>query len=127
MDKPSDRATYVRCCHTNPQAPERTSNAEDSIMHRYPSIAAATLLCIFVLPGHAAEAGSQQADACWRKAFLAGDADATAACYAADAVMWPPGGSMATGNKAIRDSYAKFFADNKVTNIELKPLGDKTV
>ncbi|WP_267222157.1 YybH family protein [Dyella silvae] len=95
-------------------------------MHRYLSIAA-TLLCVFALPGYAAEAGSQQADACWHKAFLASNADATAACYAADAVMWAPGGTMTTGNKAIRDSYAKFFADNKVTNVELKPMGDKTV
>jgi len=96
-------------------------------MRRPLYIAAATLLCAFALPGHAADLGSAQADACWRKAFLAGDADATAACYAPDAVMWPPGGAMATGTQAIRDGYAKFYADNKVTNVDLKRLGDKTV
>ena len=107
--------------------PQRIPNAEGSIMHRQLHIAAAMLLCVFALPGHASDSGTDQANACWRKAFLASDADATAACYAADAIMWPPGGSMSVGNKAIRDSYAKFFADNKVTNVELKRLGEKTV
>ncbi|AIF49440.1 hypothetical protein HY57_20330 [Dyella japonica A8] len=97
------------------------------MMHRQLHIATAMLLCVFALPSLAAESGPDQADACWHKAFLAGDADATVACYAADAVLWPPGGTMATGTKAIRDSYAKFYADNKVTNIELKRLGEKTV
>jgi len=96
-------------------------------MHRYAYIAAAALLCVFTLPGHAADSGQGKADACWRKAFLAGDADATAACYAPDAVFWPPGGTMATGSKAIRDSYAKFFADNKVATVDIKPLGDRTI
>jgi uncharacterized protein (TIGR02246 family) len=96
-------------------------------MQRPLHIAAAMLLCVFALPGYAADSGTDQANACWRKAFLASNADATAACYATDAIMWPPGGSMAEGNQAIRDSYAKFFADNKVTNVELKPLGGKTV
>lgn len=96
-------------------------------MRRPLHIAAAMLLCVFALPSQAADSGTDQANACWRKAFLAGDADATAACYAADAIMWPPNGSMAMGTKAIRDSYAKFFADNKVTNVDIKRLGDKTV
>ncbi len=96
-------------------------------MHRQLPIAAAMLLCIFALPSQASDSGTDQANTCWRKAFRASDADATAACYAADAIMWPPGGSMAMGTKAIRDSYARFFADNKVTNVDLKRLGEKTV
>jgi uncharacterized protein (TIGR02246 family) len=117
----------VAVARPKPATPRHPSNAEDSIMRRQLPIAATLLLSVFALPGHAADSGTDQANACWRKAFLASDADATAACYAADAIMWPPGGSMASGNKAIRDSYAKFFADNKVTNVELKPLGAKTV
>ncbi|WP_266171085.1 YybH family protein [Dyella subtropica] len=96
-------------------------------MPRLTYIVAGTLLCALSWPGYASDSGADQADACWRKAFLAGDADAEAACYAPDAVLWPPGGPMAMGNKAIHDSYAKFFAEHTVTNVELKRMGSKTM
>ena len=96
-------------------------------MRRHLGIAAAALLCAFALPGHAADSAAEQADACWRKAFLAADVDAVTACYAPDAVLWFPGGPKATGSKGVHDAYAKFFADNKVTNVELKRMGERSM
>lgn len=46
----------------------------------------------------------------WAKAMNASDVDALAACYATDAMMWFPGGGMATGREAIRKGYADYFA-----------------
>jgi uncharacterized protein (TIGR02246 family) len=86
-------------------------------------VATSALLCALSLPGRAAGSGAEQADACWNKAFVAGDADAVTRCYAPDAVLWVPGAPMARGSKAIHDSYARFFAANTVKGVALKPMG----
>ena len=48
---------------------------------------------------------------CFSTAFEAADADAVAACYAEDGIIWFPGGPMAQGREAIRDGFAHFFSE----------------
>ena len=60
---------------------------------------------------------------CWKPAFVAGDADAVAACYAEDAVMYFPGGSAAAGRAAIRDGYAHYFSEYTITDAQLVEVG----
>jgi ketosteroid isomerase-like protein len=86
-----------------------------------------SLLFLFAGAGHAAGSGTGQADGCWRKAFLVGDADAITKCYAPDAVLWFPGGPMAKGSKEIHDGYAGFFSANTVKDAAVKEMGSKTV
>jgi uncharacterized protein (TIGR02246 family) len=64
---------------------------------------------------------------CWLAAFPTGDADAVAACYADDAVMWFPGGPMATGRQAIRDGYAHFFSEYTIQAVSMQVLGHDTM
>ena len=64
---------------------------------------------------------------CFVAGFESGDADAVAACYAEDAVMWFPGGSMAKGRAAIRDGFAHFLADVTITDVELTEMGQETL
>jgi uncharacterized protein (TIGR02246 family) len=64
---------------------------------------------------------------CWLAAFADGDADAVAACYADDAVMWFPGGPMATGRQAIRDGYAHFFSEYSIQDVSTQTLGHETM
>jgi ketosteroid isomerase-like protein len=64
---------------------------------------------------------------CFTSAFKAGNADAVAACYAEDAVMWFPGGAMAKGHTAIRDGYAGYLATVTVKGVALTAMGQETV
>ena len=66
---------------------------------------------------------------CFAAAFKSGNADAVAACYAEDAIIWFPGGSMAKGRTAIRDGFAHFLGgmtvkDAVLTTIDEVAMGD---
>lgn len=67
------------------------------------------------------------AQACWKPAFEASDADAVAQCYAPDAVLWLPGMAMMQGRDAIREGHVGFFSAFKVKSITLTPMGGSTV
>jgi uncharacterized protein (TIGR02246 family) len=73
-----------------------------------------------------ATAADAMAGDCWNKAFVASDADAVALCYAPDAVMWFPGGPMASGRDAIREGYKGFFTGNTIKSAVLSPMGGTT-
>jgi len=60
---------------------------------------------------------------CFSTAFKAGDADAVAACYAEDGIIWFPGGPMAKGRPAIRDGFAHFFTEMKIKDVVLTEIG----
>ncbi len=89
------------------------------------------LLCAGVLAAGGAIAAEPEVSAgdCFVAGFKSGNADAVAACYAEDAIMWFPGGSMATGRTAIRDGFAHFLGgvtvkDAVLTTINEVALGD---
>jgi uncharacterized protein (TIGR02246 family) len=89
---------------------------------------AALALC-----GLALVAGGVRADEpvsagdCFVAATNAGDADAVAACYAEDAVLWFPGGPMVTGREAIRDGFAAYFAGATLKDASLTRVGQEAV
>ena len=84
------------------------------------SLAVALALCTGV--AMAADDGPS-AGACFSQAFLAADADGVAACYAEDAIIWFPGGSMAKGRPAIRDGFAHYFSAMTVKDVRLAEMG----
>lgn len=88
--------------------------------------AASLLLCGLVLvPGWsvAADPPVPSAGDCFKTAFEANDADAVAACYAEDGVIWFPGGPMAKGRAAIRDGFAGYLATMKIKGIKMSEMG----
>ena len=94
-------------------------------MHVQNRLAAGVLLAGLALAGGVAGAAEpQSAGDCFVAAFTASDADAVAACYAEDAIIWFPGGPMARGREAIRDGFAGFFAHMTVKDGVLTPLGE---
>lgn len=60
---------------------------------------------------------------CFTGAFKAGNANAVAACYAEDAVMWFPGGPVAKGRTAIRDGFEGYLSGVTVKDVVLSPMG----
>ena len=72
----------------------------------------------------AAEAPISAAE-CFVTVFKAANADAVAACYAEDAILWFPGGPMAKGRAAIRDGFAGYFAHAVVKQATLSPIGEE--
>jgi uncharacterized protein (TIGR02246 family) len=72
-------------------------------------------------------ASDDSASACFQKAFVANDARAVAQCYAVDAVMWFPGGPMATGRDAIGAAYAGFLGANTIKSVVLSEIGNRTI
>lgn len=64
---------------------------------------------------------------CFTTAMQAGDADAVGACYAEDAIMWFPGGPLATGRAAIRDGFSGYLSGVSIKSAELTPMGEETV
>jgi ketosteroid isomerase-like protein len=72
-----------------------------------------------------AQGSGPSAQECFTPAFKSGDADAIAACYADDAIIWFPGGPMAKGRVAIRDGFAGYFAKNTIVDLTLTPLGQE--
>jgi len=96
-------------------------------MHALTRSGAALLLYgLAVATGVAVGAEPAPAGDCFLAGFKAGDADAVAACYAEDAVMWFPGGPMAKGRAAIRDGYAGYLAGVTVKDATLTPIGEET-
>lgn len=85
------------------------------------------LLCACVMAAGAAAAQGKgpSAQECFTPAFKAGDANAVAGCYAEDAIMWFPGGPMATGRAAIRDGFAGYFANSTILDVSLTALGQE--
>ena len=71
--------------------------------------------------------GPEALDAAWMKAMKAGDANAIAACYAADAVLWMPGDQEARGAKAIHDLYAGLLGTYTVASVSLTDTHYETV
>jgi len=72
-------------------------------------------------------ASDESAAACWQKAIVANHAPAVAQCYAVDAIMWFPGGPMATGREAIAAAYAGFLGANTIKSAVISEIGNRTV
>ena len=88
-------------------------------------LAAAMLLCGAALaPALAMAKGPAMAGDCFLAGVKAGDADALAACYAEDAVMWFPGGPMAKGRAAIHDAYAGMLTHVTIKDAVLSQIGE---
>ena len=85
----------------------------------------ASLVCGLWLCAGAATAANEgpSAGECFSTAFKAGDADAVAACYAEDGIIWFPGGPMAQGRQAIRDGFAHFFTEMTIQDVVLTDIG----
>jgi len=85
----------------------------------------ASLLCGMALWTGAAMAADEapSASECFAKAFKAADAEAVAACYAENAIIWFPGGSMAKGRPAIRDGFAHYFSTMTIKDIAMADIG----
>ena len=88
----------------------------------------ASLVCGMWLLAGAAMAADEgpSAGECFTTAFKAGDAEAVAACYAEDGIIWFPGGPMAQGRPAIRDGFAHFFSEvsgKTIKDVVLTELG----
>lgn len=98
-------------------------------MHARSRFGATMLLCGVALAAGMVVAAEEPAPAgeCFVAGFKTGDADAVAACYAEDAIIWFPGGSMAKGRAAIRDGFAHFLADVTITDAALTPIGEETM
>jgi len=97
-------------------------------MHALSRLSAAVLSCGVVLAaGNVAAKEPPPAGECFVAGFKAANADAVAACYAEDAIIWFPGGSMAKGRQAIRDGFAHFFTEVTVKDVALSPIGEETV
>lgn len=87
-------------------------------------LAAALLLCGLMTTGGAMAADPPPAGDCFVVAFRANDADAVAACYAEDGIIWFPGGSMAHGRAAIRDGFAHYFEGFQIKDVSLAQMGE---
>jgi uncharacterized protein (TIGR02246 family) len=87
-------------------------------------LASAALLAGF---SNVALASDESAADCWKKGFEANDAAAVAQCYATDAIMWFPGGPMATGREAIGAGYAHFLEESTIKSAVTKEIGNRTV
>jgi len=88
--------------------------------------AVAAVLGLAFAPAWAGEGEVSAAD-CFLKAFKASDADATAACYAEDAVLWIPAQPMAKGREAIHAALAGFFSAVTIKDMTITPMGGGTV
>jgi ketosteroid isomerase-like protein len=90
-------------------------------------VATCALLLTLAVPCFAAGSGVSMVDAAWTKAIQAGDVPALVKCYAADAVLWVPGGPMAKGSKEIKAAYEGYLAAYTVKDAVIKEIGSKTV
>lgn len=86
-------------------------------------------LCAGLLSATAAIAAEPPPAAgdCFVAGFEANDADAVAACYAEDAIMWFPGGPMAKGRAAIRDGFAHFLGGFEVRDVAMTTIGHEVL
>ena len=90
---------------------------------------ASVLLCGAALAMGVAMAADELPSAgdCFVAGFKAANADAVAACYAEDAIIWFPGGPMAQGRAAIRDGFAHYFAGVTVEDAILTQIGQEAI
>ncbi|RZA20507.1 MAG: nuclear transport factor 2 family protein [Lysobacteraceae bacterium] len=98
-------------------------------MHASKRFAALLLSCASALMASeaiAAEPGASAGD-CFVAGMKSQSADAVAACYAEDAIIWFPGGPMAKGRVAIRDGFAHFLAGVEIRDVELKASGHESM
>lgn len=98
-------------------------------MHARNRIGAALLLSSLVGWGGVgvASASEPSASDCFISQFKTGDAKAVAACYAENAVMWFPGGPLATGRAAIQDGFAGYFSRMTVKEVQLTEMGQESL
>ena len=86
-------------------------------MRSWFAVLAVTLAIAVPTAGHAETTGAASVDEAWAKAMKAGDLEAVAACYAPDAIVWPPGGPEARGTQAIRATFEHLLAGNVVEDV----------
>lgn len=77
-------------------------------------IAAALLVLVPPAPSKAATQGLAIVDAAWLRAIKANDADAVAACYASDAVVWLPYAAEVIGTANPPALFASLLTGNVV-------------
>lgn len=94
-------------------------------MRKTTCVAFALWLGLAIAPARAQE--GESASDCFLRGFKAGDADAVAACYAPDAVLWISGQPMAKGTQQIRDSLAGYFAVFTIKDMTITKLGGSEV
>ena len=92
---------------------------------RFAKLVFGLTLAFAALPAWAEE--ERTATDCFFDAFTHNDADATAACYAEDAVLWVPGGPKAKGRAQIRETLAGWFEMYTVKTFTYDQLGVRTV
>jgi uncharacterized protein (TIGR02246 family) len=85
-------------------------------MKRLALLAAALLLA---MPVPAADLGPEAVDQAWLRAVKANDLEGLVACYAPDAVMYPPDVLIAQGRDAIRENYKNLLATMTVRDATL--------
>lgn len=95
---------------------------------------AATSLLMMAGLAHAGDAVQERVaagNAAWNAAFNAGNADAIAALYAADATLVPPTGTTVTGQAAIREFWNGLFQagfkDHKIELVSVRQQGELTI
>jgi uncharacterized protein (TIGR02246 family) len=98
-------------------------------MKRLALLAAALLLAMPVFP---ADLGPEAVDQAWLKAANANDLEGLLACYAPDAVMYPPDVMVAKGKDAIREDYKNLLAamtirDATVSDTHYETHGDTAI
>lgn len=87
----------------------------------------AVLLSMGLLYGGAAAAADTMPSAgdCFVAGLEANDATSVAECYADDAIIWFPGGSMAKGRAAIREGFAHFLGGFMVKDAQMSTIGQE--
>ena len=98
-------------------------------MHASTRFGSVLLLCASALAAAGAIAAGPEASAgdCFAAGFKSGSADAVAACYAEDAIIWFPGGTMAKGRAAIRDGFAHYLGGVTVKDIQMTAMGHESM
>jgi uncharacterized protein (TIGR02246 family) len=106
----------------------RPQSTGDTAMRAPYRLGAAIVCCGLALAtGVAVAAEPVSAGECFVAGMKANDADAVAACYADDAIIWFPGGSMAKGRAAIRDGFAHYMATMTVKDATLSEIGGESM
>ena len=108
---------------------------KEPAMFRFLSMIVAIASLGFTMSAGAAWAGESPAkalDSRFLKAFNANDLEAIVACYADDAVIYPPDTFMAKGKEAIRGSFREFLNQFKISNATISDatyldMGDRSV
>jgi uncharacterized protein (TIGR02246 family) len=77
-----------------------------------------TFLALFSLPAFGNDSPEALQDA-FAKALAASDADAIAACYAANAISFPVDSMVDIGPGSVRESWRSFFAQYTVKHVKL--------